>query len=77
MGFLAQIWKQSDSDIILSDWNIISTQLLNQWSKITPAELEDTQHSRYNIALLIQQKYGVHAVMAENYLKNLERRLAA
>jgi len=57
------------------DWNVISAQLLNQWSELTKAELEGTNHDRHRIALLIEKKYGVQPDMTENYLQNLERTL--
>lgn len=60
---------------IACDWNMIATQILSQWKEITPEELEFTQRDRHRIALLIERKYGVHAVLTENYLKNLERTL--
>ena len=63
------------NDVIACDWQAISAQLLSQWKKITKAELERTQHNRYQIALLVEEKYGVHAMLTENYLRNLERTL--
>ena len=63
------------NDSINCDWKAISTQLLSQWRKISKAELESTHHNRHEIALLVEEKYGVHAVLTENYLKNLERTL--
>jgi len=65
----------ASSDIISCDWNMISTQLLSQWKELTPTELERTRHDRHQIALLIERKYGIHAILTENYLKNLERTL--
>lgn len=64
-----------EDDFVNCDWTVISGQLLNQWPKLTPMELERTRHNRHEIALLIQKKYGIHAILTENYLKNLERTL--
>lgn len=62
-------------DNITCDWNMLSSQILSQWQDITPEELEVTMRDRHLIALLVERKYGIHAVLTENYLKNLERTL--
>ena len=62
-------------EIISCDWQAISAQLLNQWKKISKTDLEKTLHNRHRIAMLVEEKYGVHATLTENYLKNLERTL--
>ena len=63
------------SDIIDCDWQTLSSQLLEQWHKLSPTELERTGQNRHKMAELIYEKYGVHPVLVENYLKNLERTL--
>ena len=57
------------------NWKALREQLLNQWDRITPTELESTHHIRLNIARLIQKKYGISVEMAFNYLRNFERTL--
>jgi hypothetical protein len=57
------------------NWSALREQLLNQWDRITPYELESTNHIRLNIARLIQKKYGISVEMAVNYLRNFERTL--
>lgn len=60
---------------VTCDWKCLSTQLLNQWQNITRQELEYTQHDRHAIAELIERKYGIDALLVENYLLNIERTL--
>lgn len=57
------------------DWPVLRAQLLQQWNRLTPYELEATKHDRRRIAELIQRKYGIPMHMAENYLLNFERTL--
>ena len=63
------------NDNVTCDWSALSTQLLEQWKRLTPVELERTQHNRHSIAQLVERKYGVYATLVENYLRNLERTL--
>lgn len=57
------------------NWLTLREQLLNQWTRISSAELEETRHIRLNIARLIQKKYGISVEMGLNYLRNFERTL--
>ena len=57
------------------NWHVLCEQLLSQWDRITPAELENTGHNRLHVARLIQMKYGISVEMAVNYLRNFERTL--
>lgn len=63
------------NDNVTCDWRALKEQLLNQWERITPWELEHTRRNRRRIAQLVERKYGVYAVLVENYLKNIERTL--
>jgi len=60
------------SATISCDWAPLRTQLLEQWGRLTPGELDKTGHDRHLIALLVESKYGVHSQMVENYLFNFE-----
>ena len=53
----------------------IKDLLLQQWNRLTDKELEETGYIKKRIALLIQGKYGIHSLLLENYLSNLERTL--
>lgn len=64
-----------NSDFVTCDWSVLSSQLLNQWNRLTKPELENTNQNRHEIARLIEEKYGVEPSMTENYLANLERTL--
>lgn len=55
------------------DWPPLKAQLLSQWGRLTDRELDKTGQDRHRIALLIEQKYGIHYQMVENYLCNFER----
>lgn len=65
----------SDHDHITCDWKSLSSQLLNQWPRLTRQELEYTRHNRHAIAELIERKHGIDATLVENYLSNIERTL--
>lgn len=60
---------------VACEWGSIRKQILSQWDRVTPNELEDTHHDRRRIARLIGAKYGVQSILIENYLRNLERTL--
>lgn len=53
----------------------LSDLLLQQWKRLTQTDLEKVRYSKREIALLIEQEYGVHHLIAESYLTNLERSL--
>ena len=55
--------------------HLLSHMLLQQWNRLTLSEIEETQYIKRNLALLIEQKYGINHVLAENYLSNIERTL--
>ena len=57
------------------DWQALCAQLLQQWNLLTPKDLMAIGPSRTHIAALVSRKYGVNAVLVENYLSNLERTL--
>jgi hypothetical protein len=61
------------SEGISCDWRLLREQLLQQWRKITPRELEAVGPHRSRIADLIERKYGIASQLAENYLRNFER----
>lgn len=60
---------------ISCNWNVLREQLLSQWDRLTPTELESTRQDRLKIAGLLQKKYGISVDMAVNYLRNFERTL--
>lgn len=73
--WIANTGHEHVTDRITCDWSCFSAQLLNQWHHITRQELEYTRHNRRAIAELIERKYGVDALLVENYLRNVERTL--
>jgi len=54
---------------------VIRDLLLQQWKRLTPKEIDETNFSKLKIALLIERKYGIHSRLTENYLSNIERTL--
>ncbi len=72
---IASRYIAANNNDINCDWNVLRTQLLQQWNKLSNVELEATGHNCRNIARLIEGKYGVPAKLAENYLRNFERTL--
>lgn len=65
----------TNSPDVNCDWHVLHSQLLAQWERLTPFELEAAGKNRRRIASLIQAKYGISLGMAENYLLNFERTL--
>jgi len=59
--------------VISCDWEVLQTQLLEQWPRLTANELDKTGQDRRRIALLVERKYGIHYQAVENYLCNFER----
>ena len=55
--------------------NAMRELLLQQWRRLTPNDLEETEYVKEQIAILIQYKYGIDSQLIENYLSNLERTL--
>lgn len=60
-------------DYVQCNWPLLCGQMLLQWKKLSRADLDETGRKRRDIALLIQQKYGIASELVENYLRNLER----
>lgn len=67
----------NEGDKILCSWELLSKQLLLQWHKLKPCDLEETGPHREKIAALIQRRYGIAKELAHNYLLNFERTLPA
>ena len=65
--------KQKDR--IDCHWPTLRREVLSQWKKLTPEDLDETGPKRHLIALLIQQKHGVDWQLVENYLVSIERTL--
>jgi hypothetical protein len=65
--------RNFSSEAIACDWRMLREQLLMQWRKISPRELEVAGPHRSRIAALIERKYGIASQLAENYLRNFER----
>ena len=53
----------------------LSDLLLQQWKKLNRSELDRTRYRKQSIARLIEEKYGVNHVLAENYLSNIEQNM--
>lgn len=60
-------------DRLQCDWPHLRSEILQQWKKLDRAEIDRVGPSRHNIAMLIEQKYGIACIQAENYLANVER----
>jgi hypothetical protein len=56
-------------------WPPLRAQLLQQWSRLTPEEIDEAGPDRHKLALLLQLRCGVDSDLAENYLRNFERTL--
>lgn len=65
----------NDNDAPDCDWESLRKQLLEQWNKLSPADLDRTGSDRHGIALLVGRAYGISAPLVENYLANMERTL--
>ena len=74
-GIYSENHIPANNNEVSCNWHILCAQLLSQWDRITPCELESTQQNRQEIAGLLQHKYGISAEMATNYLRNFERTL--
>jgi hypothetical protein len=55
--------------------NILVALLVSQWKKLTRQDIEATEYRKRRLAQLIEQKYGIDSLLAENYLTNIERTL--
>lgn len=72
----ASQWQYNPSlsqDHIVCDWEILRTQLLNQWQRLTETEVDNAGPNRKQIARLVARKYGIASLCVENYLRNFER----
>ncbi len=67
--------KQGNVYNIYCKWEPFRAQILAQWSRLTPAEVDKVGPNRSMLAQLIQNRYGVDAYLVENYLRNFERTL--
>lgn len=65
----------ADPHAIMCAWRPLRDQLLRQWNRLTPAEVDEAGPDRRMLALLLQRKCGVDQELAENYLHNFERTL--
>lgn len=60
---------------IACDWELLRTQLLYQWQRLTSVEVDLAGPNRKRIAMLVERKYGIAYQAVENYLRNFERTL--
>lgn len=76
-GMYAYQWNESPAfeAPIRCSHKEIRALLMQQWKDLTPQAIEATGFVKRQIALLIEQHYGIHHRLAENYLSNLERTL--
>ena len=58
---------------ILCNWQALRAQLLLQWNKLTPWEIDKAGPHLLRLSGLIARKYDISARMIENYLRNFER----
>jgi hypothetical protein len=54
-------------------WTALRDQLLRQWNRLTPRELDNAGPDRVKLASLICAKYDISSILVENYLRNFER----
>jgi hypothetical protein len=55
--------------------HVLVALLVLQWKKLTRQDIEATHYCKRQLAALIEQKYGINRLLAENYLSNIERSL--
>ena len=67
--------QREDYSKIVCKWEPFKEQILQQWNRLTPRELDRTGPNRGRLAVLIENKYGIAAHLVENYLRNFERTL--
>lgn len=72
---MVQLDEDGAYDALDCSWGLFRSQLLLQWKRLTPKDLDMTGPDRQRIALLVERKYGIAAHMVENYLRNFERTL--
>ena len=58
---------------IQCSWTMLRTQLLKQWNRLSPSELDKAGPDRVRIAGVICDKYDISSILVENYLRNFER----
>ncbi len=62
-------------DNVVCDWEALREQLLRQWKRLTPSEVDKVGPIRSRLANLVEQKYGIDSLSVEAYLRNFERTL--
>src|SRR5262245_8586543 len=62
-------------DPLHCSWDVLRGQLLRQWSRLSPNELDAEGPNRERLARLIARKHGIAPKLVENYLHNFERTL--
>jgi hypothetical protein len=58
---------------ISCQWEALRKQLLLQWARLTPQEVDNAGPWRNKLVALIQKKYGIKPRLIENYMRNFER----
>jgi len=66
-------WPVDAVHAVSCQWEALRKQLLLQWARLTSQDLDKAGPRRDRLAALIQNKYGINARLAENYLRNFER----
>jgi hypothetical protein len=76
---MARVIQKFRSDVphyhLNCDWRTLRTQLILRWSRLEARDLDETGPDAPMLANLIQQKYGIAAELAENYLRTMARTL--
>lgn len=67
--------SEQDNTPMRCDQKELATLLQNQWKLLSEAEIAETHYIKHDIALLIEQKYGVHPLLTEHYLSHIEDKL--
>ena len=69
----ADQWSFDTVHTVTCQWEALREQLLLQWARLTSQEVDKAGPRRDRLAVLIYNKYGINAYVAENYLRNFER----
>jgi hypothetical protein len=54
------------------EWHDLRGQLLLQWCRLSPHELDEAGPNRQRLARLIQRRYGISAPLVISYLQHFE-----
>jgi hypothetical protein len=65
----------ADTSSLVCKWDMLRTQLLQQWRDLSEHEIDAAGTDLYALADLMQRKYGIAPRLFRNYLLNFARTL--